>query len=191
MKLYEHRKGDTMNTYKLYACNYLVRILICTFSVLFIHILPSYSAERILVWPSNEVMVQLESNKNPEAHELRKGKIELSPDILPKQGSLDKKAAITPAKRDDDTVSINLFSDVNYDVIVDSVKHHADGTTIINGRLKDHKIETVVITIDPEGFLITVQDMKKGLLYRAKGDSRTGIGMVTEIDIQKMPPMIR
>jgi hypothetical protein len=47
------------------------------------------------------------------------------------------------------------------------------------------------MTIGSDGYLITLQDMKKGLLYRVRGNSQDGSGSVTEIDMKKMPPVIR
>jgi hypothetical protein len=47
------------------------------------------------------------------------------------------------------------------------------------------------MTIGSDGYLITVQDMNKDLLYRVSGNSGDGSGSVTEIDMKKMPPVIR
>ena len=71
------------------------------------------------------------------------------------------------------------------------MNHNADGTIIVNGILKDHKMRTVVMTIGSDGYLLTVQDMNKDLLYRVSGNSSDGSGSVTEIDMKKMPPVIR
>jgi hypothetical protein len=179
-----------MNIYKSFMSNCVVWILTCTFLVLFLQVSVSHSAGPLLAWPIDEGLTQSQPNVSLKPHELRKGQIALAPEILPKPaGAVDRQAGIAASKGD--IVSINLFTDVAYEVIIDSVKHHADGTNIINGKLKDHTIETVVMTIGPDGFLITVQDMNRALLYRAAGDSRQGSGTVTEIDMKKMPPMIR
>jgi hypothetical protein len=182
-----------MDIYKPFTRNYVVQILTCTFLVLFLQVSISYGAGPLLTWTAEDGgAMQSRSTESLKPYEIRKGRITVSPEILPKPaGAADHRAEIAPSKGDDDTVSVNLFSDVSYDVLVDSVKHQADGTMIINGKLKDHKIGTVVMTIGPDGFLMTVQDMKKGLLYRAAGDSREGSGSVTEVDMKKMPPMVR
>jgi len=146
----------------------------------------------LIVWPVYGGVIQSKSNAPPESYEVRKGKIALAPELLPKPAeATDRQAGIAASQGDTDTVSINFFTDVTYEVKIDSVKHHADGTMIINGELKDHKIRTVVMTIGPDEFLITIQDMNRSLLYRAKGDTRQGTGTVTEIDMKKIPPMIR
>jgi len=61
----------------------------------------------------------------------------------------------------------------------------------ISGKLKDHKNSTVVMTMGKEGFLMTIQDMNRAMLYRVRGNSIDGSGSVTEIDMRKMPPVIR
>jgi hypothetical protein len=181
-----------MNTYKCFKRNYVAGILTSVILLLFLQVSISHSADRLLTWPVDGGSTKVQSNVALKPHEVRKGQIALSPEILPKHaGVADRRAAIAPSKGDDDTVTVNLFSDVSYDVVVDSVQHHADGTMIINGKLKGHTMGTVVMTIGPEGFLMTVQDMKKGLLYRVTGDSRQDSGTVTEIDMKKMPPMVR
>jgi hypothetical protein len=194
MRTYE-RMGEeyAMNIHKFFPRNCVAWMLTCAFIFLFSEASISHGTGPLLAWPvAGGGSIQSKSTEALNPHEMRKGRIALAPEILPKPaGAADHRAAIAPSKGDDDTVSVHLFSDVSYDVIVDSVNYHADGTMIIHGKLKDHKIGTVVMTIGPDGFLITVQDMKKGLLYRAEGDSRQGSGTVTEIDMTKMPPMIR
>jgi hypothetical protein len=181
-----------MNTHKIITRHYLVLIWAVAILAVFTQVSISHSADRLLAWPIDGGSAKVQSNVALKPHEVRKGQIALAPEILPKHGgAVDRRAEIAVSKGDTDTVSVNLFADVAYEVMIDSVKHLADGTMIINGKLKDHTMGTVVMTVGPDGFLITVQDMKKGLLYRAAGDSRQGSGSVTEIDMQKMPPMVR
>jgi len=184
-------KGHIMKVCKYFTGNFATLISICVFFLLFTWVPVLRGAERFLSWPSETGVMQSRTNGPLDAHELRKGRIALSPEILPKASGRVDRAAIAPSRGDDDTVSVSLFSDVSYDVTIESVKHHADGTMVVNGRLKDHTMGTVVMTVGSDGFFITVQDMKKGLLYRVKGDSRQGTGTVTEIDMKKMPPLVR
>jgi hypothetical protein len=178
-----------MNTHKIITRNYAEWLVTVAVLLLFAHVSVLHGAGRLLTWPVDGGVAQSQANVSLEAYEVRKGRIALALEIVP--GVSNRHAGIAVSQGDTDTASIGFFADVTYDVIVDSVKHHADGTMIINGKLKDHRIGTVVMTIGPDGFLITVQDMNRGLLYRAAGDSRIGTGTVTEIDIKNMPPMIR
>jgi hypothetical protein len=167
-------------------------ILTAVILALFAQASISHGAGQLLTWPLDGAVTQSRSNASLKSYEVRKGQIALAQELLPgPAGGVDRQTGIAASKGDTDTVFISLFADVMYEVIIDSVKHHADGTMIISGKLKDHKMGTVVMTIGPDGFLITVQDMNRSMLYRATGDSRQGSGMVTEIDMKKMPPMIR
>jgi hypothetical protein len=183
-------RGYAMSNYKIFTLNYRGWILISVIFFLFAQVSISYGAGRLLVWPVKEEVTQTKARVSLKSHEVRKGKIALSQDILPKTaGAVNHQARIVPSKGD--TISINLFDDVKYDVKVYSVNHNADGTIIVNGILKDHKMRTVVMTIGSDGYLLTVQDMNKDLLYRVSGNSSDGSGSVTEIDMKKMPPVIR
>lgn len=149
------------------------------------------AANRLLAWPvENKDVAQTKSKESLQPHEVRKGHVVLSSGILPKHsGAGNGKVQIIPSKGD--TVSFNLFNNIAYDVKIDSVKRHGDGTVVLNGKLKDHRMRTVTMTIGSDGYLITVQDMNKAMLYRVSGNSRDGSGSVTEIDMKKMPPVIR
>jgi hypothetical protein len=183
----ERRYG--MNTHKIITRNYAGWLLAVAVLFLFAQVSVSHGAGRLLARPVDGGVAQSQTNVSLEPYEVRKGRIALALEIVP--GVSNRQAEIAVFQGDTDTASISFFADVTYDVIVDSVKHQGDGTMIINGKLKGHTMETVVMTIGPDGFLMTVQDMKKGLLYRVTGDSRQGSGTVTEIDMQNMPPMIR
>lgn len=143
----------------------------------------------LLVRPLEGVSMHAEANVSLKPYEIRKGPITLAPEILPQPPGEARQARI--AVSGGDTATIAFFADVAYPVAVDSVTHNPDGTMIITARLNDHWIGTVVLTIGPDGFLITLQDLNRALLYRATGDSRSSTGTVTEIDVTKIPPMIR
>jgi len=148
------------------------------------------AANRLLVWPAEEGAAQAKAKAVLPSHEIRKGKVVLSQDILP---AMDKKqnrrVQVVPSKGD--TLSLNLFHDIVYDVKVDSVIRNTDGTLMLNGILKNHKLRTVIITIGSDVYIITVQDMNKARHYRVSGSSVDGSGSVTEIDMHKIPPVIR
>ena len=149
-------------------------------------------ADRLLAWPSDGGGKQAKDREPFQAYEIRKGGIALSQDLLPEpSGKADRRTTAAVALMKGETVSIRLFDDVSYDVDIDSTTHHKNGTFSISGKIRGHGMGTVVTTVGPEGFLMTVQDMKRSRLYRVTGDSRTGVGSVTEIDTTRMPPVIR
>ena len=181
-----------MNIYRIFAGNPIGWVLTAVILVLFAQASISHGAGQLLSWPLEGAVSQSGSNGSLKPYEVRKGQIALAQELLRgPAGVADREAGITASKGETDTVLIGFFADVMYELIIDSVKHHADGTMIISGKLKNHEIGTVVMTIGPDGFLMTVQDMDRSRLYRVKGDSRQGSGTVTEIDMKKMPPMIR
>ncbi len=181
-----------MSRHKIFAGDHTGWTLTAVFLAFFAQASISHGAGQLLSWPLNGAITQTSPNASLKSYEVRKGQIALAPELLPgPAGGPDRQTGIAASKGDTDTIFISLFADVTYEVIIDSVKHQTDGTMIISGKLKDHKIGTVVMTIGPEGFLITVQDMNRSRLYRAAGDSRQGSGTVTEIDMKKMPPIIR
>jgi hypothetical protein len=163
--------------------------LISIIMFLFGQVSIAQGANRLLVSPVDQNVTQTNAKSSLQSHEVRKGKIALSQDMLPKTAGKGHTEQVAPSKGD--TISINLFDDVKYDVKVDSVEHHADGILIVNGKLKNHKLRTVLMTIGSDGYLITVKDMNKFKLYLVNGNSGDGSGSVTEIDMKKVPPVIR
>jgi hypothetical protein len=149
----------------------------------------AHGAGRLLVWPATEATARAESNVSLEPHELRKGGIVLAPGIVLPAPEAARQAQNIVSKGE--SVDLSFFPDVTYQITADSQQRLPDGTVTVSARLEDHRIGTVVLTVGPEGFLITLQDLNRGRLYRATGDSRSSMGTVTEIDVTKMPPVIR
>jgi hypothetical protein len=179
-----------MINHKIFTPNYRGWLFIAVILSLLAQVSIVQAAGRLLVWPLKEEVAQTKARVSLREHEVRKGKIAISQDMLPKTESKgNRRMQVVPSKGD--TVSLNFFDDVIYDVKVDSVNHNADGSIIVNGILKDHKLRTVIMTIGSDGYLVTVQDMNKDLLYRVSGNSSNGSGSVTEIDMKKMPPVTR
>jgi hypothetical protein len=144
----------------------------------------------MVAWPQKEGITQTTPTSSLKSYEVRKGQIIIARDILPKRsGKEEYRRGASPSKGEN--ISLNLFPDVTHEVRVNSVKRYKDGTMIISGKLKDHKNSTVVMTMGKEGFLMTVQDMNRAMLYRVRGNSADASGSVTEIDMRKMPPVIR
>lgn len=179
-----------MKNCKIFPINFKYLLLISVFIFFSGQISVAQGANRLVINPVINKGTQMNDNTPLKSHEIRKGKIALSQDMLPKiAGAENRKAQVPPTKGD--TLSVNLFDDVKYDVKVDSVEHHADGVLIVNGKLKNHKIKTFLMTIGSGGYLMSVKDMNKSRQYLVNGNSSDGSGTVTEIDMKKMPPLIR
>jgi len=181
-----------MSMHKLFTGKFATWILTAFILALFVQASNSYGASQLLIWPTDGAVIQSKSKGSLKSYEVRKGQISLAQELQPRAvRETGRQTGIAASQGDTDTVFIRLFADVTYEAKIDSVEHHADGTMIIHGTLKNHKLRTVLMTIGPDGFIITVQDMNRTRLYRATGDSRQGSGTVTEIDMKKLPPMIR
>ena len=179
-----------MSSDKIFTLNFRGWLFIAVILILLSQVSIVQGAGRLLVWPVKEDVALMKAKVSLRQHEVRKGKIAISQNMLPKTDSKgNRRIQDVPSKGD--TISINFFDDVKYDVKVDSLNHNADGTIIVHGALKDHKLRTVTMTIGSDGYLVTLQDMNKDLLYRVSGNSSNGSGSVTEIDMKKMPPVIR
>jgi hypothetical protein len=147
-------------------CNGLV--LTAVILVVFGQVSFLYGAGRLLVWPlKNGAATLAEADASLKAYEIRKGPIALAPEIL--QQTPEAMHQTSGAVSEGDIVTITFFDNVTYHVTVDSVTNHPKDTMTISGRLHDHMIGTVVLTIDLDGFLITLQDLNRTLLYRAVG----------------------
>jgi len=179
-----------MKKYKIFSIIYKYLPLIFVMIFLFGQASIAQGANRLLVRPVDKDSTQTKARVILQAHEVRKGNIALSEDMLPPvAGKGNRRVQNIPSKGD--TVSINLFDDAKYDVNVDSVEHHADGIVIVNGKIKNHRFRTVLMTIGSDGYLITLKDMNKAMLYVVSGNSSDGSGSVTQIDMKKMSPLIR
>lgn len=179
-----------MKNIKISSADYICLLFISVIFFIWGQVSIAQGADRLLVSPANKKGTEMQDKSSLQSNEIRKGKIALSQDMLPKTSRKgNHREQIAPSKGD--TVSLNLFDDVKYDVQVDSVEHHADGVLIVNGKLKNHKLKTVLMTIGFDGYLITLKDMNKARLYLVNGNSSDGSGSVTEIDMKKVPPVIR
>jgi hypothetical protein len=175
-----------------FSSNYRLLVTVALVLMVFGQVPPARSSERLLLRPAVGEAARSEANVAYQPYEVRKGRVVLSADMLSQPpAAANPQAKIVTSAETADTLTLSFFTDVTYAVTVDSVTDLSDGTKIFNGRLKDHQIDTVVVTIGPDGFLITLQDMLQALLYRVSGNTVSTEGNVTEIDMTKLPPVIR
>jgi sugar diacid utilization regulator len=175
-------------------CTYKNAAWVPALFILFVlvYVAIAHGADQWLVQPREEGLAKSKAMviSQYQPYELRKGQITITPQIIPESFTA---AASRAAVGDSETNAflVSFFADVNYEVILDSVNTQTDGTKIISGKIKDHNLRTFTMTIAPDGFIITLQDMNRQVLYRAVGNTLSGSGTVTEIDMKKIPPMIR
>lgn len=85
---------------------------------------------------------------------------------------------------------LEVFDYHEYAVQVTSESHPAPDVLNITGAINNEEIATVSITVTSESYLITIQDLKTATVYRIVGNTETGLGTVTEVDLRKMPPIL-
>lgn len=104
----------------------------------------------------------------------------------------DKTGVRTAAQQgfSNSNMSVSFFPDEQYIIYINSESRPQEDILSLNGHILDHELGTFSMTITSESFLITLQDMNKSFVYRVIGDTETGHGQVTEIDLPKMPPIL-
>lgn len=181
-----------MNTRTSSSIRGALWLLKTLFLILVVQASVAHGADRWLVRPQEEGVAQSQSKSmiSLQSHENRMGQIILAPESLTAYGSAsNSKAGIRSST--EDLFLISFFADANYEVIIEQINTQADGTRIVSGKIRDHNLKTFVLTIATDGFVLALQDMNRNLLYRATGNPSSGLGMVTEIDMKKIPSMIR
>lgn len=140
------------------------------------------AADYTLAWPVSISSGKKSSERMPSnmAYEKRHGTINVASGVL---------LADSPVM-EGDALTVTLFSDVSYQVIIDSVKRNPDGTTVFSGKPVNSELSTFVLTSDSQNFLMTVQDAQKNMTYRVTGNIGQSNGSVTEINKREMPPVI-
>ena len=88
------------------------------------------------------------------------------------------------------TFVMDFFPDRSILIIIDQESHPSQGVVSLSAHTIDQDIATVSMTITEESYLITFQDVETNTLYRVVGNSVTGVGSVTEIDISQLPQQI-
>ena len=87
------------------------------------------------------------------------------------------------------SLGLSFFSGQKFQVKVDSDARPKHNIISLNGHLAGRDLATFSLTVTPESFIITLQDLDAARVYRVVGDTETGEGRVQEIDMKKMPPM--
>ena len=173
----------------LFAPEYKTWVLAAVVLVISGQMSPSHGAGHVLVWPVAEEKALQDAGPPLESYEIRRGRIAVSPEVVLQEPGTARRPETVIARGD--AVTLTFFPDVTYQATVDAAAYHPDGTLSVSAGLSDHGIRTVTLTMGREGFLITLQDMNRAMLYRVAGDSSRASGTVTEIDMTKIPPVIR
>ena len=125
-----------------------------------------------------------------EAFELRTGSVALDVNqVLPKSPTTGKREAATISFKGS-AVTLGLFSDKQFTGVITSEARPEAGVLSLHARRDGDEIATATMTVTSESYLITIQDLPNATVYRVVGNTETGVGVVTQIDLKLMPPVL-
>lgn len=125
-----------------------------------------------------------------EAFELRSGPVALDVNqVLPKSPTTGKREAAATSFKGS-AVTLGLFSDKQFTGVITSEARPQAGVLSLHARRDGDDIATATMTVTPESYMITVQDLASATVYRIVGNTETGVGVVTQIDLKLMPPVL-
>ena len=87
-------------------------------------------------------------------------------------------------------LNISFFPQREFIIRVDYETRNHDNVISIIGHEDGKDISTFSMTVTSESYLINFQDLETSTVYRVVGDTQNNIGVVTEIDLTKMPPIL-
>ncbi|MDJ0623040.1 MAG: hypothetical protein QNJ17_08740 [Desulfocapsaceae bacterium] len=131
-----------------------------------------------------------QANSDEQEHQYinRKGAVQFAADaFLPKSKETGRRMAASASFRGRG-LALSFFPDRVFDIEINAESRPKPNILSMNGRGRGKNISSFSITVTPEQYIINYQDLETATLYRVVGDTATGRGQVTEIDLKKVPP---
>ena len=139
--------------------------------------------------PAGAVALQ-KSSEEAKPYIKRAGQVRLAASrMLPPRAVAGQKGAESVPQRGS-TLSLAFFADKAYTIVVDAEEQPQPGVFSLRGRVAGSEVSTFSLTVTKEGYLITLQDLATGTLYRVVGEQNSDLGRVTEYDLSLMPERI-
>ena len=85
-------------------------------------------------------------------------------------------------------LSLQFFPEHDFRIHISSDIRNQSGALSLRGHLESHKVSTFTMTVTKQSFMITLQDLKDEAVYRVIGNTSTGLGHVSLIDLRSEPP---
>lgn len=89
-----------------------------------------------------------------------------------------------------ETLYFDFFPDSSYAIELDQEARPEPDVLSLGGRIKGRDLSTFSMSITADSYVISLQDMDTAMLYRAVGDTATGLGQVIEFELEKLPERI-
>ena len=117
----------------------------------------------------------------------RVGSVSLASDLLlPVSVSTGMRTAAAGSMANK-TLPFTFFPDAQFAIRIKADSRPRPGVLSLNGQAQGQDMATFSLTVTPESYLITFDDSDSRVRYRVVGDTETGVGEVTEIDLRNMP----
>jgi hypothetical protein len=84
-------------------------------------------------------------------------------------------------------VGLTMFADKRFSLLLDDETRRGDILSV-TGRIEGSELGTFSLTVGPETYVLHLQDMESGTLYRVVGDTGSGVGNVVTQDLNAPPP---
>ncbi len=150
-----------------------------------------------IAWPAEPTAeAALQNAKDAvEPYIVRTGSIAFNTDTFFPSAPANQPRKVTSASLVAKQLSIEPFPGQSYLVNITSEAINQQGVLSLLGTLQGQELSTFSMTVSPEGFLISLQDMSTGHNFRMTGTTESGLGRVQEIDGSKIyyhnpPPLI-
>ena len=83
---------------------------------------------------------------------------------------------------------VAFFTDKQFTIVVAGESRPCREVLSLTGKIEGQEISTFTMTVTPESYLISLQDLQNATVFRVVGNTESGLGQVAEIDLRKMPP---
>jgi len=124
-----------------------------------------------------------------EVFETRRGSVALDVNqVLPKSPTTGMREASATLFKGI-AINLGLFSDKQFAGVITSEARPEAGVLSLHARSDGDDIATATMTVTTESYLITIQDIPNAKVYRIVGNTETGVGVITQIDLKLMPPV--
>lgn len=141
--------------------------------------------------PSTSVSGKVSANSVQQENKVyirRNGEVSFAADtFLPKSPKTGKRAAAAASFRGR-SLSVSFFPEQTFNIDISRESRPKKGVLSMNGKGRSKNLSTFSMTVTEENYLISYQDLDTATLYRVVGNTQTGRGTVTEIDLEKLPP---
>ena len=145
-----------------------------------------------MLWPSSVDSLLADKRVTQPEHEpyiRRVGQVKFAADFFVPDAARGFRSSIVEPLQNR-LLNISFFPQCEFIIRVDYETRNQDNVISIIGHEDGKDISTFSMTITTESYLISFQDLEASTVYRVVGDTQNSTGVVTEIDLTRMPPIL-